>query len=798
MYSWDEIKERGDCVRYITEVLGQQPNRSGRYNCPWRPGSDSGCMAVKEHEWYDHVEKRGGSILDLCALAKGIELQAASEELGSWLGLARKMTPRPAAVGGLAAGQTIVATYEYQDADGKLLAQKLRVEPGKDGRRKDFRWRRRGPNGIWESHGLEKPVLYRLPELKKASQIIICEGEKDADLVKSLGYVATTTPDGAGSWLDEFAEWFTGKDVVVCRDNDGPGVDHARAIVRSLRPVAKTIRVICPCHEDKGDVSRWFEIAHDNPTGKPDEEFRQMIEMAGEEFVTEDALEMAKQLNKEPFSNARMTFTVDKDGRPKLDKTPKAANELRYEIYRRFLDFPRRLGENTLFDLDRQTNRIRLIHSTDNLISWIGEKSGRPVEFHRIPGAATASVLFECLGSNSRQYAMASASPHYPSRSDVFYYHPALPPPSPDGQFFNDLCSRFSPDTPEDAALIRAFFASVFFFHRASPERPLWVIDSSGGQGTGKSTLAAIAAYLVGNNAEPDSLSPITVPFRQLNNETQGEQILKRILSSSGRAKRLLLLDNVTGQFESPELASWITSDNLSGRPAYSRGEESRPNDLTYVITANSATVDTDLAKRSIFIHLGKPTYSPSWQSDTKRFIDQHRYQIIADIFAALQRKVTWKAPHTFRMAYWDQMVLRPLVTEAQYYSILNANLQRQGQANVDEDIADRIRVKFEYELHQLGIKDDDVAFLHTHVAVGWVREVFREERQQMTAMAIVQRLNNYCKSGEIMKLTRKWQRYPHNGEDRKRGFEWQHGNYVAGVTPVHVVGFRAGKVSVV
>lgn len=791
MYSWDEIRAAGDCDRYMREVLGQPMLAKGRFNCPWRVGSDSGGMNVRKSDWYDHVEKVGGGILDLCARARhNGDLMAASEELGQWLGLTRKSV-RPAAVSGMSVGQEVVATYDYTDRNGKLLAQKLRIEPGKDGRKKDFRWRSLKDGGGWQPTGLESPVLYRLPDILNSTKVIICEGEKDADLVRSMGYTATTTPDGAGKWHENFTSALRGRDLIILCDNDDPGQQHANLIVAQMRSIAKSVRVLTPSREAKGDISSWHM---DNFGPDIDEKFAALLTTA-EEASGPDPVEVAKDLNREPLANYRKTWEPDDKGRLKEQMRPKTARELIREVHCRFLGFPRVVG-TTMFDVDRDTREVRFIRNDAALAAWMGEKSKHPLLWGKIEGAVSMAALYESLISNAMTYQLISSTPSYPKRDDVYYLHDKLPSPTADCKYFEELCNFFQPATQEDASWIRVFFATIFYFDSKAPERPLWVIDSVCGQGAGKSTLIEIAAYLLG--ADIDSNSPIVVPFKAVNNETQGEQITRRILSASGRRKRLLLLDNVCGEFTSPELASWVTSPSITGRAPYGKGEETRPNDLTYCLTANSAVLDADLAKRSVFVYLDRPNLSPDWKHRVKGFIDKHRLQIIADIFSRFNLKATWDAPFAFRMAAWDRAIMRPLVTEDMYHRMIEINMQRQGSANVDEDIADRIRSKFDRELASMGIHDTDVAFIQSAVAVAWVREVFREEKQAMTSTMITQRLINYTKTGEIPELSRHWKKWPHNGDDRKRGFEWNHSHYIANVTEVHVIGFNRGQVGIV
>ena len=75
-------------------------------------------------------------------------------------------------------------------------------------------------------------IPYRLPELAKAPgrEVFICEGEKCADAVAKLGYLATTASEGAGKWTPELNKWFKDRDVYLLPDNDGPGKHHAEQV----------------------------------------------------------------------------------------------------------------------------------------------------------------------------------------------------------------------------------------------------------------------------------------------------------------------------------------------------------------------------------------------------------------------------------------------------------------------------------------------------------------------------------------------------------------------------------------
>jgi len=155
----------------------------------------------------------------------------------------------------------IAATYDYHDADGKLLYQVVRYEP------KDFRQRRPDGNGGYVSNldGVRR-VLYRLPDLIKADPyepVYLTEGEKDADRLRSLGLTATTNPMGAGKWHDDYRRFLVGRRVVILPHNDDAGRKHAEQVAASLHDSVVSVKAVpLPDLEPKGDVSDWLDIGH--------------------------------------------------------------------------------------------------------------------------------------------------------------------------------------------------------------------------------------------------------------------------------------------------------------------------------------------------------------------------------------------------------------------------------------------------------------------------------------------------------------------------------------------------------
>lgn len=148
------------------------------------------------------------------------------------------------------AAPRIAAVYEYSDEAGKLLFQTVRYEP------KDFRQRQPDGKGgwTWNLQGVRR-VLYQLPEVVAASDVLMCEGEKDVETARVWNLVATCNPMGAGKWRDEYAEFLRGKRVTIIADADEPGRKHAQQVAASLTGKAQSVKVI----ELRGakDLTEW-------------------------------------------------------------------------------------------------------------------------------------------------------------------------------------------------------------------------------------------------------------------------------------------------------------------------------------------------------------------------------------------------------------------------------------------------------------------------------------------------------------------------------------------------------------
>ena len=138
----------------------------------------------------------------------------------------------------------VVAQYIYKLADGSPY---LMVKRTSDKQFPQFRYRQRtdtvDPNNEinWQRGEARPKIPYMLHYLathaKPEDTLYICEGEKDAETLIDLGLFATCTSGGVHGWDDNVSEEivnrFTTK-IFVMEDNDKPGYDHAKRVVKSL------------------------------------------------------------------------------------------------------------------------------------------------------------------------------------------------------------------------------------------------------------------------------------------------------------------------------------------------------------------------------------------------------------------------------------------------------------------------------------------------------------------------------------------------------------------------------------
>lgn len=378
-----------------------------------------------------------------------------------------------------------------------------------------------------------------------------------------------------------------------------------------------------------------------------------------------------------PFSN--FTEVVEDDG--KRSKTPRLIDELTKDLWSRFDNYPRVIG-STLFSFDRsQGNSIQLLSDKIQLSAWIQGKSGTYIRWAtgQTFGFVTKDELFARLVQTGKRYNGIAAAPHYPLRGDVFYTHDNLPLAAGEHKTFWDFISFFNPADSTNKTILAAFVLAPLFYDGVN-DKPMLLVDTVDAQASGKTSVVKMIALLYDED-------PISIDLASLGNDLGN--IKKRILSPEGRRKRIVLLDNLVRTLKSPALADFITSNSITGMAPYGKGEESRPNDLTFFGTFNGASVDTDMATRCYALQIrAVERPDPSWASRLTAFIKKNRLQIFADALDMIQNAKPRTRKHS-RFGMFDEKILSAVcLNDEEFVAADNALSKSSDLANEDKVLA--------------------------------------------------------------------------------------------------------------
>jgi len=678
-YNPANIKSHIKISQYLTDqgvkVVGN------RAVAEWRDGKR---MSVSIDDakglWHDFTNDDGGDIIALCIKVEGGSFISACRELGDRYHLDPDKTsrkPKKVTRGEMlvADGYQLTRTYTYQNDDGSPRYWVDRYERLDANGAKEKEFVQRGPDEE-NLHGIEK-TIYNLPAVIAADRVFVVEGEKDAERLMTLGLTATTNSGGAKFWDASFNAHFTSKEVVVIPDNDAVGKEHGDIIAASVAPFAKSVRVLTISKLPKGDVSDWLDRE-----GGTLNALLEAVKAADATKLSAPAVAAAKLANKTPLLNytTKLVEIEGNDGktRQKEVKTPRFVGELCEDTATRFLGFPKRLG-GVLFDYTRKGKKILPLIDNDDLKAWVDGTSGHQSDFQGGSAFCSYRELYRRLLQTRPCYDVIARAPWFPVRDDAFAAYDAMPSPDPIRTKLDELMAFFQPATPADRTLIKAFFFAPMF--NTPGARPAWVIDTVDAQGSGKTTVVKACGWIYDEQ-------PLGFDLRQMSLDVS--KVKRELLSSEGRARRLVLFDNVTTSFKGSAIADMITTQAITGMAPYGRTSETRRNDITWCATVNGVSVDSDMATRSYIIHIKSPDgpFDPTWEKRLRDFIDANRPQILSDILESL-RTATPRQREKSRFGEFDAVVLSAAAKDDAEFAAADAAIRAAGEAaNDDADLA--------------------------------------------------------------------------------------------------------------
>jgi hypothetical protein len=353
--------------------------------------------------------------------------------------------------------------------------------------------------------------------------------------------------------------------------------------------------------------------------------------------------------------------------------------------------WPRRVG-NMLFsvegqgDVSRPDHRpVQFLTKQEQFFAWMLNKCDvRWMVGHaRHPATGekmmtpTKSEFFEWEKSNAGPvYSSVELLPHFPEVPNVYYIPTPLPKPDDSIESLGNsplwtLINAFNPETEFDRQLMLAALLTPGW-GGACGTRPAFLFTSDHGRGVGKTQTAERIADVWGGC--------LTV--------TAGEDwdtVRKRLLGDDSLTKRVILIDNLKGKLSNGDIEGAITSKNIDGWKPY-HGQASRPNRLTWFITANSPSLSRDLADRSVIIKVGKQKHGRDFVGWSNQHIEKHRAEILAELFAILQRDPVCKIEKKNRDRWqaWQDAILSRMDDGNEL-----AELIKERRPDVDSDLDD-------------------------------------------------------------------------------------------------------------
>jgi putative DNA primase/helicase len=538
------------------------------------------------------------------------------------------------------------AQWVYTDSAGRHVGTVLRWN-GPDGK-KTIR-----PvsliDGVWTNKAMPSPrPLYRLPELEAAETVYVTEGEKAADAMRLVGFVATTSSHGSQS--AEKTDWspLAGKRVVILPDNDESGREYAADVVGLLRQLdpPPTIRILeIPDLPPAGDVAdlpagteeecealrarllAMTETAHDaclleldpaprseTDPGTTTPERPSVWIAAGEKArITDQSLAI---LTGEFFqSGGQLVRCIPTPHRSCIVTATREAVD---DVLNRRIDFRRlkvdRNGRSTEIVCDSPE---WLAKNIVGLQKWPGI---RPLEaIHRGPfirqdgtlGGLTSGydVQSRCLVETNEDW-QELASPV--TQEQVAESVARL----------RSLVDQFPFSNEAAFSVWLAAILSRLARPAIDGPCPLFIINAST-PGSGKTLLAKVASLI----ADGEKPGMITL-------STQSDEENRKLFTSSLQAgDGVLVFDNLVGKLQSPALDRLLTSTEWSDRRLGQTQMLKLANLAIYIMTTNNGSVAEDTCRRSLVVTLSpveeKPAESEFRIPRLEKYVAIHRRELV-------------------------------------------------------------------------------------------------------------------------------------------------------------------------
>lgn len=518
--------------------------------------------------------------------------------------------------------------------------------------------------------------------------VLIVEGASDTATMVALGIAAVGRPNNVMGF-NEIVKLLENRDAILIGEfdvkDDGrwPGRDAAVNMAGKLALAwGQTMAWSMPPNRAK-DVRRW--VNDQLEAGWPLEQIRETLIAKVNTPVRDGGMQQRVTGPTTTGSGTLVSNVMDVTEQGKRKRYFIPVHLVIDQLQRATDGFPRRVG-NLLFATTGEApdghlpspDDWRILSRTADLFGWMHQKcnvrwtkreaedrqSGDTLnpptkdEFH--------STLSQCV---QPMYDAVETLPHYPEIANTYYLPCNLP--ESDGTALAEFTSRLNPATDLDRDLMVAVLLTLAWGGPPG-KRPGVCITSEFGRGAGKTRTAEL----------------LTEPFgghMMMSEKEDFEKFRGRLLDDAALKCRAVLIDNLKGRLSSSGIESALTSKVIDGHRMYT-GQSSRPNNMTWIITANTPKLSKDITDRCLVIKVGATQHSSDFETWWLDFIARRRAELISDVLARLARGQVADVDEADRDRWgpWIDGVLRTFDNARELMRYINSE-----RVKVDVDSAD-------------------------------------------------------------------------------------------------------------
>jgi hypothetical protein len=547
------------------------------------------------------------------------------------------------------------AIWIYRNAKGEEVGLVVRWDRPEG---KDIRPVARHAAG-WRIGAMPEPrPLYGLPDLATAGRIIICEGEKATDAVRSLGFTATTS--AGGSQAAPKTDWrpLAGKEVWIIPDNDGPGRKYAETVAGILvkltpSPVVRVVEL--PGLPKGGDIVDWIDAHGDaaepdamraeiealaqaaEPLPRIDAESpstddRPQILITTEEHKINEQAVHALGRDASIYQRGNMLVRIVRDGSP-------ATKGIRRPFTPRIDPLPaplvrERLAANAEWIKLRESKNgveeapahppswcISAVHAHGE---WPGIRHLEAVVDY--PVLRPDGTILIQPGYDPSTGLLLDATSEFPAISD----RPSRLEAIAARDMLLDVVSDFPFERPvHQAAWLAGLLTPLARFAFIGPA-PLFLADSNT-RGAGKGLLLDCISRIA--TGERFTIAAYT---------TDEDELRKRITSLVMGGDRLVLFDNLDGRFGNAVLDAALTGTNWKDRILGVNRMTEAPLLMTWYATGNNVCIAADTARRVCHIRLESAEERPEERQDFRHpnllaWVGDNRFKLLTAALTILR-----------------------------------------------------------------------------------------------------------------------------------------------------------------